>query len=503
MYSKEEYVNTEEQGSEKDLLDSKGVLWGLVAFFCVLTAALFFHRKVRHVCLDYYYLLLFYVVFFLVLLVMFFKDFDKEHHGMEWLSMLLPYGIGMACVYVGLSVSFPLDGCKVETKGGWYVLHPKPDSPEDYVISVKNNGTCYRGMTVRYFKPSLGLPAPVPELHGKGILMIPDKNTVFGRWEQNEFKEGVVFNAEGEAFIGTHDKGHYVGRTYISNGQMFDYEERNNKTIRKEPIDYCKNTYIGFFRKDSKTGYGRYYFDVGGYYEGWFKDGMCNGKGRLFNYDNQILRDKEWKMESPAGKPRTIVKALILAEQAKEGKEKENRYIRKLFRHSWPSFEGVARYGIVVSQAKDLADEMSGMFFILPDAQSPWIVSYKGKLVNRRPEGKATAIFETGDTYEGNWQNGFREGYGEMLYFNGDVYKGEWRAGRRTGKGIYFKNRNDYVKGDFVDGVPHGIAVCYINGITVYNGRWVDGKPLHPEEIDVKKMIWVPRYLITQSKNGR
>lgn len=473
-YQKEERWSGDAPDERKEFFCSREALWGLVAFLAVLTAKLLHQRATSHICFDIYLLSLFY---FIVLCVFVARTIIVRKT--EW----LPLAVGAGCMAAGLTSQLSPEGCRVETHNGWYILRPTPDCPENYWIFQTRKGMRVEGIRGK----GGGIPLPFPNLHGIGRVIFPGERYTFGRFELNsrgiKMTDGVILNADGLAFVGNARNSHCVGRTYTPAGRIFDYEEEYGRTLREEYLSACRNTYIGFFRADSKTGYGRYYYKGGGYYEGWFRNGKCHGEGRIVDRNNNVIRHQQWRMEPPAGKPLTIMRAL---EQARQAKNEWKRAAKYRYRRVLPATaEALARHGVVISPAGEDCNT-SDIFKIRPDAPAPNIVRYQGKLDGRRPEGEGTAVFESGDTYTGAWHNGLREGHGEMLYANGDMYKGEWKAGRRTGKGVYTKSLRPgtYVKGDFADGLPHGIALCCINGRTAYNGRWVDGRPLHPEKID-------------------
>lgn len=472
-YQKEERWSGEAPDDGKEFFGSRKALWGLVAFLAVLTVKLLHQRATSNICFDICLLSLFY---FIVLGVFVARTIIVRKA--EW----LPLAVGAGCMAAGLTSQLSPEGCRVETHNGWYILRPTPDCPENYWIFQTRKGMRVEGIRGK----GGGIPLPFPTLHGIGRVIFPGEYYAFGHVEISsrgiKLTDGVIFVSDGTAFVGNVEKNHYMGRMYSPRGGIYDYEEKNNRTIREEYLSGCRNTYIGFFRADSKTGYGRYYYSGGGYYEGWFCNGKCHGEGRIVDRNNHVVRHQQWRMEPPAGKPLAFMRALERARQAKDDWKWAAKY---RYRRVLPvTAEALVRHGVVISPAGEDCNA-SGIFKIRPDAPAPYIVRYQGKLSGRRPEGEGTAVFETGDTYTGAWHNGLREGHGEMLYANGDMYKGEWEAGRRTGKGSYIKSLKPEtcVKGDFADGLPHGIAICYINGRIAYNGRWVDGRPLHPEKI--------------------
>lgn len=371
------------------------------------------------------------------------------------------------------------------------MIQPTANHPENYWIVKYDNGNAYMGMSKEYTYGSGRRSQTIRRPDGYGRFQWSSDSewggdTYLGMWKEGKRTLGLyLWSGNKSAYFGElkyntdsswyehsgrgiyfYDDGYCTDGSFKDNkreGWGYHYYPDGNRLyalfkdskITKHYFLTRKDSYVGWFKDSCKTGFGRYYYAQGGYYHGWFKDGKFNGEGRLSDANNKTLADRKWKMEAPDG---------------------EN--VRKLLMPATPgNSEPPARpHKKKLSQTAPKTDA-SGHFATQPDPPIRKITKYKGKLVNRKPEGKAYAAFDNGDTYNGGWHNGLREGYGEMEYANGDEYKGEWKAGKRTGKGYYFKGPKDYVKGDFVDGRPHGIAIHYVNDVRVYNGRWVNGKP--------------------------
>ena len=72
--------------------------------------------------------------------------------------------------------------------------------------------------------------------------------------------------------------------------------------------------------------------------------------------------------------------------------------------------------------------------------------TYKGQMMNGKPNGKGSTVFKNGNTYVGEYIKGKREGYGVYTFSDGERYEGEWFQDQQHGRGTYyFANNNKYV----------------------------------------------------------
>ena len=85
--------------------------------------------------------------------------------------------------------------------------------------------------------------------------------------------------------------------------------------------------------------------------------------------------------------------------------------------------------------------------------------TYTGHYTNNKRHGTGTLTYPDGSSYTGSWLDGRRDGYGRYVYRNGDVWVGQWRADRRDGEGVYVYRRDgsqfsgEWKDGDCTDGV--------------------------------------------------
>lgn len=462
------------------------ISWGIIVIGLLALAIMIYDFEVLHICFAWRKIL------FLILILIGLATLRNSATLKSVRRSLITTTIGVVgLVYYNISDSRP--GIKIIYAHRYEYVQPTADSPENYWIVQYENGRLYKGMSKEYTYGSGKNKNTERKEEGFGINQWPDGDYYIGMWKEgirtfglyvwkgdntsayfgthqwNEATEeyemtgrGVYFYNNGYTFDGTFKDGKEDGWGYAhftDGGQVYIRFKQGKEMERRESAIW-QHHYIGWFYKNDTTGYGRYYYPQGGFYQGWFKNGKFNGPGRLADAENRTVARRNWNMAEPRGEAEQLLRAAATAEAAQKADA------RKMPGPA-PAYSPIPAEDIRPGEA----------FLTQPDPSARRIIRYKGKLVNQKPEGKAEATFENGDVYTGHWRGGLREGYGEIRYANGDEYKGEWKADKRTGKGYYFKGPYDYVKGDFVDGKPHGLAIRYVNGVRVYNGRWVEGVP--------------------------
>lgn len=504
------------------------ISWGFIVIGLLALAIMIYDAEVFHVCFKWRKWL------FIILLLSGLSSlriiWDGEDllqtnkHGKKIIKPSIIRGafkltIGIAgFVYCIIIESHP--GIKMIYSDRYEYVYHTTDLPENYWIVQYENGRLYKGMSKEYTYGSGKNKNTERKEEGFGINQWPDGDYYIGLWKEgirtfglyvwkgdntsayfgthqwNEATEeyemtgrGVYFYNNGYTLDGTFKDGKEDGWGYAhftDGGQVYIRFKQGKEVERREPAIW-QHHYIGWFYKNDTTGYGRYYYPQGGFYQGWFKNGKFNGPGRLADIRNHTIAERDWKMADPRGDAEQLLRAAnaqaqeaIQAYRNSQARLAANARQRSGYKPQPDTpVPSTASKSSTKTRKKHPAEEALPLeaFLTQPDPSARRIISYKGKLVAQKPEGKAQATFDNGDVYNGEWHKGLREGYGEIKYANGDEYKGEWKADKRTGKGYYFKGPYDYVKGDFVDGKPHGLAIRYVNGVRVYNGRWVEGVP--------------------------
>ena len=487
--------------------------WIAPLFGLFILADMFYEGEVHKVFYNWH------TYFFMILLLWSFPNFkaylDKEELTEEERQQaigpfssfrhLITFAISLIGVISYFILSTDIPGTKVIYWNRTEMLWPAADLPKEYLIEQYRNGDFYAGMSKEYTYGSGRGRHTERQKEGFGYKKWKSSGDYYmGNWKEGERTCGLyVWGESGAAYFGdfawNEDSsryditgrgiycysgghsfdGHFKngnregwGYYYYHDGRRLYAEFKDNERIAYKELAR-KDCYVGWFKEREYTGYGRYYYAEGGFYQGWFKNGMFNGPGKVADAQNQIVADRRWKMADPED-----VRARFLVKPADGTGNISDLPDSILVNTKYgPRLITFSRKDMLQRPKRSEDINAEDAFLTQPDPSARRIVRYKGRLVNKKPEGTAEATFENGDVYIGGWHNGLREGYGEIRYTNGEEYKGEWKADKRTGKGYYFKGPNDYVKGDFVDGHPHGLAIRYVNGVRIFNGRWENGQP--------------------------
>ena len=62
---------------------------------------------------------------------------------------------------------------------------------------------------------------------------------------------------------------------------------------------------------------------------------------------------------------------------------------------------------------------------------------YEGEYTNNQRNGNGIFTFADGKVYNGQWRDGLRTGRGKLMWENGDTYEGDFFKSHRTGKGMF------------------------------------------------------------------
>ena len=111
---------------------------------------------------------------------------------------------------------------------------------------------------------------------------------------------------------------------------------------------------------------------------------------------------------------------------------------------------------------------------------------YSGQVLNDRANGRGSATFENGDSYEGWWVENRPSMQGKMHFADGSVYDGDWDKGVPSGKGTFnAKESEGYVyKGNVLNGKWHGQGKMTLKGGSSFDGFWSMGE-------QSGKCIWI------------
>lgn len=144
--------------------------------------------------------------------------------------------------------------------------------------------------------------------------------------------------------------------------------------------------YIGDWKENKMHGYGVKIYDNKDKYEGYWVNGLRDGKGTYW---------------------------ICI------GKNK----FRKLYTGDW----------------KNNQKEGHGIYFYKDGS------CYEGEWKNSKKNGKGVMMYANKDIYEGEWQDDKREGYGVLEKLNGDKYYGHWHLNLKEGQGYFYYHQTSKI----------------------------------------------------------
>jgi tetratricopeptide (TPR) repeat protein len=204
----------------------------------------------------------------------------------------------------------------------------------------------------------------------------------------------------------------------------------NGFGIRK----YTYSRYEGNWKDGKENGKGKMMYSDGRKYDGEWKDGKQNGKGIMLYSDGRKY-DGEWKDGYQYGKGVSYFS---------DGSIEKNGY--------WND-DGFSGYGTrVYDNGK-----------------------YVGNFVNSLMEGEGTFYWNDGDKYEGGWVGGERTGQGTLYWNDGTKHEGAWVGGKENGQGTYYYSDGDKYYGNFYNGNLSGYGTFVTESGQESSCKLIDG----------------------------
>ncbi|CAJ1944421.1 unnamed protein product [Cylindrotheca closterium] len=225
--------------------------------------------------------------------------------------------------------------------------------------------------------------------------------------------------------------------------------------------------------------------------------------------DNKVLRDKDDRsakgmllklLSNKGGEQvaRTLLSIVSSSELDDEAQETLKAAKKSLLqqqerplkspRHSAPATVKVAKpSGIKDNKTKSTYDGHSVISFqIEHDMQNIQIVEklrmgskkdrvYSGSMMDDKPHGMGSMIYDHGRVLIGNWANGVFQGQGCAIYENGDTCFGSFSKGKADGCVAYITKFSRYI-GDYEKNTRHGKGLYNDIQMGIFNGDFVEGR---------------------------
>lgn len=194
--------------------------------------------------------------------------------------------------------------------------------------------------------------------------------------------------------------------------------------------------YEGLFRNGKLDGKGRYITVKGDFFEGNFSNGYASGYGIFIHSDGSIYKGN-WMNDLPWG----------------DGEEwtSDGAYYKGDF------FQG-KKFGVGEFNWKDGSMYLGGV---------------KNDLLN----GEGIYSWNDGKRYKGFWLSNNMHGKGVLENPDGSKYEGSFVNSKKEGKGKYWYNKDKYYEGEWKNGKQHGKGKIVKNGV-VEEGEWLEGKKI-------------------------
>ena len=272
--------------------------------------------------------------------------------------------------------------------------------------------------------------------------------------------------------------------------------------------------YEGYRKESLPHGYGKMTYADGGVYEGEWSEGLKHGQGKM-TCANGVVYEGEWSRGQQHGQgKKTYAKGGVYeGEWLVDNRHGQGKmtyadgdvYEGEWFVDNWHG-QGKMTYAdgsVYEGDWKDGEKQGIGKMTYgednLEGADSydgEWKIDWRhglGKMIYKDTlwnlsdysvyEGEwnddshhfGKMNYVNGDVYEGYWSILGSEGNGKMTYANGDVYDGNWSEGSRHGQGKMTYANKDWYSGDWDKGMRHGEAISLINGEAIM--LWENDEP--------------------------
>jgi hypothetical protein len=208
----------------------------------------------------------------------------------------------------------------------------------------------------------------------------------------------------------------------------------------------------------------------------WTKEGIINGKGRMYKPESKTYLEGEWSKGSfKYGR-------MINNENIYIGYFEDNLYNGK---GKIKDFEGNIYEGTFSSGLKN----GSGKYLYLDGCL------YEGFYKNNEMNGYGIFKWNNDICYKGEFDKGIFNGKGILKWKNDDIYNGEFKKGFFHGKGIYYwKNENEYYKGEYLNNIKNGKGLYLFNNGDIFQGKWSNGKPNGKGTYETKNKIYTGKW---------
>ena len=297
-----------------------------------------------------------------------------------------------------------------------------------FTAAISSEGEIYFNDGLVY-KGSFSAISWPPIMQGYGEVFDQENNILF----KGDFSDGVLKNESNEVLFERKimEAPKYVEHKF--DDSTYVGKEANGKPNGQGKMNYANGTYYEGIWKDCILidGFAKIIFSSGQIFEGEFKAGNYNGKGKNIMANGQVF----------------------------EGYFKDGEYLSG--RYTWPDgciWEGGFIDGIFGGSGK-LISPTNGIFV--------------GELYNGLKSGYGRQDYPNKDYMVGFWELGeLKDGKVRLTNMLGYRYEGDYKNGERDGNGKLFDPKNDLIKDGFF---KNGVFVSGFSKLTLNDGTKLTG----------------------------
>ena len=204
----------------------------------------------------------------------------------------------------------------------------------------------------------------------------------------------------------------------------------------------------------------------------WTKQGIINGKGKMFKPDTETYIEGEWVNGS------LKFGRIINNKSVYIGYIEDNQFHGngKYYEFKGNLYEGNFLHGQKNGQGK----------YIYSDG-----CTYEGNYENDEMNGKGEFKWTNGINYNGDFYKGIFHGNGLLKWKNNNIYNGQFKNGFFNGNGIFhWKNEEEYYKGEYLNNNKNGKGLYKFKNGDIYIGQWVNNRPSGKGTYETKNKIY-------------
>lgn len=230
--------------------------------------------------------------------------------------------------------------------------------------------------------------------------------------------------------------------TLTEKESIFIKKIKSQNVITRKLLHFKDGSYYNGYvnlKTNTRELFGKYYYENGSIYEGFFQYDKMKGRGRLYCINNYVY----------------------------EGEFDENLFngFGKLYALNGLIYEGNWKNNLQDGYGIEHYSDGS---------------SYSGLYKKGLKNGNGRFTWRNGDCYEGEFYQDEMTGWGMFKWKDGRIYNGTFKKHLMDGVGVFVWNDNKFYIGEYKDELKNGFGIFYTNDGRNYSGYWKLGKQHGP-----------------------